>query len=99
MKSKHCQWCDNSFDTNISYQIYCSAECRTEATKEKIAERYAKTRRQREKHRSRKCAGCAQPLSVYNDDTVCYACTVNPKEVKKILKEIKGISNGQIELD
>jgi len=40
MKQKHCEWCDAPFETKISYQIYCSPECREQATKEKIAQRY-----------------------------------------------------------
>ena len=38
---KHCQWCDKTFESLISYQIYCSLECRESATKEKIAAKMA----------------------------------------------------------
>ena len=92
---KHCQWCDNEFTTNVSYQIYCSATCRDLATKEKIAARYLVTRRQKRKGKVRNCKECNQPLSIYNDDPLCYSCSINPKEVGKMLKIIKGFSNGK----
>jgi hypothetical protein len=46
---KSCRWCDKNFDSDISYQIYCSEQCREEATKEKIAQRYIQSRRQKRK--------------------------------------------------
>ena len=90
---KHCQWCDSSFKSDISYQIYCSAECRTAATKEKIAERYAANRRKNRKGKVRKCKACGTNLSIYNDDPICTTCLVNPQDVSKALREIKGIIN------
>ena len=33
--TKNCDWCGNNFEANVSYQIYCTSDCRTEATKEK----------------------------------------------------------------
>jgi hypothetical protein len=32
---------------------------------------------------------------VYNDDQLCSSCIVNPSEVSKTLKEIKGMANGR----
>ena len=96
---KTCQWCDAQFEPNVKYQIYCSADCRDLATKEKIAQRYAITRRNRMINRERLCKGCDTRLSAYNDEDLCQVCLVNPKEVAKALKEIKGIANGKIELD
>jgi hypothetical protein len=90
---KHCQWCDTQFKTEISYQIYCSEKCRNSATREKVAERYAITRREKRMHKKRKCKSCGEPLSAYNDDALCSACVVNPSEVSKALKEIKGLTN------
>lgn len=87
---KHCSWCDNEFNTTISYQIYCSEECRVAATKQKIAQRYMVTRRQKRKGKERKCKSCGAPLSIYNDDPLCIKCNVNPTEVLKALKQIKG---------
>lgn len=95
MKNKHCQWCDTSFETNISYQIYCSPECRDDATKEKISQRYAIVRRERRQGKIRKCKSCQANLSAYNDEEICQGCSVNPSEVNKALKEIKGLKNGK----
>lgn len=92
---KHCQWCDNSFDTKISYQIYCSGECREVATREKIAIRYAQSRRVKRSGKDRRCKQCDSNLSIYNDDSICLRCEVNPVDVGKALKEIKGLSNGK----
>lgn len=90
---KTCQWCDDAFEAKVSYQIYCSSECREEATKEKIAERYAQSRRAKMMNKKRFCTSCGQRLSAYNDDPICQACTVDPKEVSRALREIKGIAN------
>jgi hypothetical protein len=95
MKSKHCQWCDHTFTSNISYQVYCSPECREEATKEKIAARYAQTRVSRRIGKKRLCKNCGANLSIYNNDTICSTCTVNPKDVKSVLKDLKGLANGK----
>ena len=89
MKNKHCQWCDRQFQTKISYQIYCSPECREAATKEKISERYASTKVKRRKGKERKCKACGNKLSVYNDEPLCQQCLINPTDVKKALGEIK----------
>jgi hypothetical protein len=95
MKTKHCQWCDNHFDTEISYQIYCSVGCRDSATKEKIAARYQISRRKKRFGKTRPCGSCGANLSIYNDDALCQQCLVNPSDVNKILKEIKGFANGK----
>lgn len=99
MKVKHCQWCDSSFETKISYQIYCSPNCRAEATREKVAERYAISKRGKASHKNRKCKSCGGALSVYNDESICQHCLIDPKEFKSVLRQIKGISNGKIKLD
>lgn len=95
MKNKHCQWCDNQFTTEVSYQIYCSALCREEATREKIAQRYAQTRASRRMGKVRKCKGCNGLLSVYNDEQLCSSCSVNPKDLSRALKDIKDLFNGK----
>jgi hypothetical protein len=89
---KHCSWCDNVFNTQINYQIYCSTKCRDDATKEKIAARYLITRRQKRIGKDRKCKNCKEELSIYNDDSLCNSCNVNPSDVEKALKEIKRIA-------
>jgi hypothetical protein len=90
---KHCSWCDKEFKTDISYQIYCSIECRDLSTKEKIAQRYVFSRRQKRKGKTRICKSCSRQLSIYNDDNLCNSCLINPLDVAKALKEIKGIAN------
>jgi hypothetical protein len=95
MKTKHCQWCDTSFETDINYQIYCSPLCREEATREKIAERYLISRRAKRMNQVRKCKSCDTRLSAYNDEQICAGCLVNPIDVTKALKQIKGIANGK----
>ena len=95
MKNKHCKWCDRQFETKVSYQIYCSPECRDAATKEKIAERYQMQRRVRRKDKPRACKSCNRKLSVYNDQNICETCEADPSEVSKILREIKGLMNGK----
>jgi hypothetical protein len=94
---KRCQWCDNQFETKISYKIYCSVECREAATKEKIAQKYAIKRRAKMMSKDRKCKSCLSPLSAYNDENICHACLVNPKEVTRALKELKDIADGKSE--
>ena len=86
---KHCQWCDKVFETEIKYQIYCSTECRESATKEKIAARYIVERRQKRIGKERKCKCCGEQLSIYNDESLCVKCNINPSNVTKALKEIK----------
>jgi hypothetical protein len=95
MKTKHCEWCDSQFESDISYQIYCSVSCREQATKEKIAARYALSRRAKRMAKKKLCKSCGQPISVYNDFDLCQACDINPIDVAKALRQIKGISNGK----
>lgn len=95
MKQKHCEWCDTAFETSVSYQIYCSPECREHATKEKIAKRYSIKKRNQKKYKNRICKSCGSKLSVYNDEQICNVCIVNPKDVSSVLREIKGLANGK----
>lgn len=88
---KSCSRCENKFNPKVSYQIYCSEECREEATKEKIAERYLVIRRQKRIGKNRVCrGGCGVQLSIYNDEGFCANCNVSEKMVDKTLKKIKG---------
>lgn len=85
-----CAWCASEFEPKVSYQIYCCAECRNQATKEKIAERYQLNRIKNRSTKERKCAGgCNSVLSIYNNNNFCNSCMVNEKKVKKTLKELK----------
>ena len=88
---KLCDKCDNHFTPKVSYQIYCSSECRDAATKDKIAERYHVTRRQKRIGRDRRCLGvCKTALSNNNNGGGCANCNVSKKSVDKMLKELKG---------
>jgi hypothetical protein len=88
---KTCSWCAYDFLPAVSYQIYCSPQCRESATKEKINERYNINRRKNRKDKKRQCAGgCGTLLSIYNDKNFCTSCMVNNKKVDKMLKELKG---------
>ena len=88
---KSCERCDTKFKPKVTYQIYCSEECRDLATKNKIAERYQITRRQKRIGKIRKClGGCGVQLSIYNDSGFCTNCNVSQKAVEKMLKEVKG---------
>lgn len=89
---KQCRWCDNPFQTDVSYQIYCSPECRKEATREKIAERHKVLKRKSRKNKTRFCAGgCGAVLSMYNDSNMCDHCYISAKTWSKVMKEIKGM--------
>jgi hypothetical protein len=88
---KLCSRCDNYFSPRVSYQIYCSEICREESTREKIAERYLVSRRQKRIGKNRRClGGCDTSLSIYNDSGFCANCNVSKRAVDKMLKELKG---------
>ena len=89
---KTCQWCEDSFETKLSYQIYCSSECRELATKDKIQQRYIIARRNRMIGKARHCKSCGSPLSAYNDEPICNSCSINPKDVARAIKEMKDIA-------
>ena len=87
---KTCAWCANEFNPSVSYQIYCSVECREFATKEKIAERYQINRRKNRSKKERKCSGgCGTIISVYNENGFCHICMINKRKVDKTLKELR----------
>lgn len=88
--TKICQWCENDFKSPSPNQIYCSAECRLESTKQKVNQRYQQVKVKNRIGKERRCAGgCNTLLSVYNDDTFCNSCLVNNKKVDKFLKDVK----------
>lgn len=89
---KICDWCSEEFQPNVSYQIYCSAECRELATKEKVNDRYQRKRRQKLASKKRLCSGgCGTLLSIYNDSGYCSSCLIDDKQVSKALKELRGL--------
>jgi hypothetical protein len=86
-----CSWCDKKFYAKSSKQIYCSPECRQEASKEKIFERYEIEKRRKRVGRDKKCAGgCGTYLSIYNDVGMCDNCLINKKKFNNFIKELKG---------
>lgn len=89
---KVCNWCLEEFNPNVSYQIYCSPECRELATKEKVSEKYRIKRRKKLSQKNRRCANnCGTLLSVYNETGMCSSCEVDPKKVNRTLRELKGL--------
>jgi len=89
---KFCEWCSLEFIPNVQYQIYCSGECRELSTKEKINERYKRNRRNKLSKKKRKCSGgCETIISIYNENDFCDACSINKKQVDRMLKELKGL--------
>jgi len=90
---KNCQWCNQEFSSKVSYQIYCSIECRDLSTREKISARNAINRRNKMIGKKRQCKSCKKLLSAYNDDLLCHSCLINPAEVSRALKELKEIAN------
>lgn len=92
---KPCSFCDKQFNESVSYQVYCSSDCREFATKEKIAARYLQSKRLKRKGKIRLCKSCSMPLSIYNDFAVCSSCSVNPEAVVKAIKKIKDKTDGK----
>lgn len=89
---KTCEWCAQKFEAKVTYQIYCSVDCRESATKEKISERYQVTRIKNRSGKNRKCSGgCGTQISIYNNNGFCNLCMVNKKKVDQMLKELKGL--------
>jgi len=89
---KICDWCSGEFKPNVSYQIYCSSECRQLSTKEKIGNKYKKKRREKLSRKTRYCSNdCGTVLSIYNDESYCGKCVVDEKQVNRMLRELKGL--------
>lgn len=96
---KPCSRCDTKFIPKVSYQIYCSQNCRDESTKEKIAERYRVTKLRKRKSKDRRCRNCSEKLSMYAEGPLCYFCNIDPKLVNKALRELKKIGIVDYEQD
>jgi len=93
-----CAWCDKQFDKKSQKQIYCDSECRHQASKQKILERYHIEKRKKRKSRVRLCAGnCGTQLSVYNDSGMCSKCNVDKKKINTFIKELKGYFDYEIQ--
>ena len=87
--SKNCEWCGKDFEANVSYQIYCNADCRSEATKEKNLTKQREKRIKSRVGKMRVCGSCSKPLSIYNDDTYCSTCIGDKKDLKRFLRNVK----------
>ena len=89
---KLCDWCGKDFEPNVSYQIYCTKECRDESTKEKVSERYLATRVKNRIGKDRKCKGqCGTLLSIYNNTNYCVSCAAKQDAADKALRQMKGL--------
>ena len=85
-----CVWCGDEFNPNSSKQIYCGHKCRSEASKEKIVERYHIEKRKKRIGKEKKCAGgCNTILSIYNDSGICDNCLVHKRKMNNFIKELK----------
>ena len=85
-----CARCSSSFEPTTSYQIYCSPECRIQATKEKAKERSRAAVIKRRRKSKRMCANdCGTALSVYNDSKICSRCKINDRLVNLTMEDIK----------
>jgi hypothetical protein len=86
---KACQWCLEVFKAKVDYQIYCSANCREAATREKVRDRARIASIRRRYKKNRMCANnCGTKLNAYNDSKICARCVVNDKLVEKALDNI-----------
>ncbi len=94
----YCSWCDKEFTKNSTKQIYCTAECRQEASKEKILERYHIEKRKKRQGKKRLCAGdCGMQLSIYNDSGICDTCEINNKRMNNFMKELRDLFDYEIQ--
>lgn len=87
----YCIWCDSEFSPSSKKQIYCSVECRQEASKEKIAERNKAEKIKNRIGKEKRCSGgCGTILSIYNDEGICETCIENKKKMNIFMRELKG---------
>ena len=87
--TKNCEWCGTDFTANVSYQIYCSVDCRTQSTKEKTTSKQRERRIKSRVGKERLCTTCKNPLSIYNDESFCSTCIGDQKLLRRFLKDIK----------
>ena len=89
--TKFCKFCDIQFQSNNKNQIYCSSDCRVNATKEKIVKRHKILQIKSRASRNRKCAGgCGIEISIYNDIGFCNICMMSKRKLEQTLKDIRG---------
>jgi phosphohistidine phosphatase SixA len=88
--NKVCNWCSDPFISTSKNQIYCSKDCRTESTKQKIGQRYQVAKAKSRIGKERKCAGnCETLISIYNNQGFCNSCLINVKKVDKFVKDLR----------
>ena len=92
---KQCDWCRRSFEPAVSFQIYCSEECRAEATKHNQALKSKERKLNRRKQKKRICANsdCNNVLSIYNDSKYCASCFFSEHVVLRELDNLKRRKN------
>lgn len=92
---KQCDWCNGRFFPAVSFQIYCSEDCRTAATKHNQALKSKERKLSRRKTKKRICANsdCNNVLSVYNDSKYCASCFFSEHVVLRELENIKRRKN------
>ena len=86
---KKCLECSAEFNARAHNQKYCNPACCRKATNRKIMENYYKNKK-RLSGEQRLCIECAAPLSRYNDDVICEACS-NIKINEDYLNVLDGI--------
>lgn len=86
---KQCNYCFGLFSTTLDRQIYCSANCRTLATKERQA-----NNRKTVVPRRKSCAssGCSNLVSANLDSIYCSSCFYTNSDLEKDLRKIKRYS-------
>lgn len=90
-----CQWCGDEFEAHSKSHIYCSIEHRALASKEKKAERYRNNKIRARVGKVRMCSGgCGTQLSIYNEAGICDNCLISPKELKSLIKDLRGLFDG-----
>lgn len=86
----YCTWCDDEFIPSSSKQIYCSPECRQQASKEKIVERNKAEKIKNRIGKEKRCAGgCNTIISIYNDEGICENCIEHKRKMNSFMKELK----------
>jgi len=88
---KQCDWCHTPFSPTVSFQIYCSEECRTAATKHNQAIKSKERKLNRRKTKKRICANsdCTNVLSVYNESKYCASCYFSEHVVLREVENLK----------
>jgi len=92
---KQCVWCQASFEPTTKSQIYCTEQCRVEATKHNQKIKYRERKLNQRKKKVRICLNddCDNILSIYNDSKYCASCFFSEHVVLQELNNIKRRTN------